>query len=459
MKGLILTYLISYGSAVAALRYPLIGLYVYVGLSVLRPQSIFGWAGDISGVSFVVGAALLVGWVFNGFGSWKVGRGFSVLLPFIGFVAWFALSASTALNSAIAYDALYEYSKVVLPFLAGVTLLKGEKESRRLLWVMVLSQGYVGFEQNLAYLQGFNIAAEGFGGMDNNFFGLSLVTLIGPAITLTLAAKTKSGKLTAAAATALILHTTLLTFSRGAMLGMLAVGATAFVMMPKRPKYVLGLLAVFLLAASRTGPQLTERYGSAFASSGARDGSSQSRVDLWADCLKVIQEYPILGVGPANWRTISARFGWEEGKSAHSVWLETTAEEGIPGGVLLLTFFCMAIVRLWPLARQNPTEENRYEIAVASGVILSIVGFIVSGQFVSAPALEGPYYVTMLGIALLRRKRAEVATTTAVDTPPAVRSASNVPRTVPIGRVASSALRQPRVSVSEPRWVWPGDEN
>jgi probable O-glycosylation ligase (exosortase A-associated) len=458
VKGLILTYIISYGSALVALVYPLIGLYVYVGLSVLRPQFIFGWAGDISGVSFVVGASLLVGWVFNGFGSWRIGRGFWVLLPFVGFVAWFAASASTALNSDLAYDALYEYSKVIFPFLAGVTLLKGEKEGRQLLWVMVLAQGYVGFEQNLNYLKGFNTAAEGFGGMDNNFFGLSLVTLIGPAITLTLAAKTKSGKLIAAAATALILHTTLLTFSRGAMLGMVAVGAAAFVLMPKRPKYIFALIAVFVLAASRTGPQLTERYGSVFASEGERDGSSQSRLDLWADCLNVIEDYPILGVGPANWRTIAARFGWAEGKSAHSVWMETAAEEGIPGVLLLLTFFCMAIVRLWPLARQNPTDENRYEIAVASGVILSIVGFIVSGQFVSAPALEVPYYVTMLGIPLLRSKRPEVATTTAVVTPPAVGAAPNALGPVPIGRAASPAFGQSRVNVSERTWVWPGDE-
>ena len=36
MKGLILTYIITYGAAVAGLVYPLIGLYVYVGLSILR---------------------------------------------------------------------------------------------------------------------------------------------------------------------------------------------------------------------------------------------------------------------------------------------------------------------------------------------------------------------------------------------------------------------------------------
>ena len=50
--------------------------------------------------------------------------------------------------------------------------------------------GYVGFEMNLEYWRGFNIAGEGFGGMDNNCFGVALVTTIGPAIALGLGAKT-----------------------------------------------------------------------------------------------------------------------------------------------------------------------------------------------------------------------------------------------------------------------------
>jgi O-antigen ligase len=110
----------------------------------------------------------------------------------------------------------------------------------------------------------------------------------------------------------------------------------------------------------------------------------------------------VFGVGPANWRVISSNYGWSEGKSAHSVWMETAAENGIPGALLLLLFFTSAIVRLWPVARAPANETNRYEVILASGVILAIVGFVVSGQFVSIPALEVPYYLTMLGVAMLK---------------------------------------------------------
>src|SRR5262245_57641092 len=229
MKGLILVYIVTYVSAFVSLRKPLIGLYAYVGLSILRPRFIFGFAGDLSGMSEIVGYTLLIGWVFQGFGSWRLGRGRSIVALLLLFVALYAMSAALALNQSVAYATLLPFAKLILPFLAGVTLLKEEKDWQRLMWTIVLSQGYVGFENNLSYLKGFNTAQEGFGGMDNNFFGASLVSVLGLSITAMLAAKTRSGRVLATMATAFILHTALLTYSRGTMLGLVAIGITAFI--------------------------------------------------------------------------------------------------------------------------------------------------------------------------------------------------------------------------------------
>ena len=156
------------------------------------------------------------------------------------------------------------------------------------------------------------------------------------------------------------------------------------------------------MAARFIGPSWPSATRTTFVSAEERDGSAESRVDLWRDCLEVIQEYPVLGVGPANWRVIAASYGWPEGKSAHSVWMETAAEVGIPGALFLMLFFGTAAIKLWPVARAPQTEANRYEVVLASGVILAIVGFWVAGQFVSVPGLEVPYYVTMLGAAMLK---------------------------------------------------------
>ena len=215
MKGLILAYLITFAGSIAALRYPLIGLHVYVGLAVVRPQFIFSFAGDLSGLSFMVGVAVLIGWSLQGFGDWRFERAWPVMFALLGFMLWFGLAALQALQPQLSVVPVRELSKVTLPFLVGVTLMDGEKDWRPMLWTIVLCQGYVGLEQNINYLlKGYNSAAEGFGGMDNNFFAVSLVTVIGPAIALMISSKTWSARLLAGAAAALILHTLFLTFSR-----------------------------------------------------------------------------------------------------------------------------------------------------------------------------------------------------------------------------------------------------
>ena len=63
------------------------------------------------------------------------------------------------------------------------------------------------------------------------------------------------------------------------------------------------------------------------------------------------------------------------------------------------------------------TDENRDDVALASGVIRSLVGFAVAGQFVSATNPELAYYVAMVGIALLKThlRPAEDAATTGIE--------------------------------------------
>ncbi|HEX7780244.1 MAG TPA: hypothetical protein VF424_13450, partial [Vicinamibacterales bacterium] len=79
MKGLLLTYVVALFGAVISLRKPVIGLFIYVGFSVLRPEAIWGWAGSMQDMSDIVAYPLLIGWAFQGFGSWSFGRGRSIV--------------------------------------------------------------------------------------------------------------------------------------------------------------------------------------------------------------------------------------------------------------------------------------------------------------------------------------------------------------------------------------------
>ncbi len=402
MKGLILIYLLTACGTIGALFAPVIGLAIYVLFAVLRPHFIWGFAGDFEGISRWIGIATLIGWALHGFGSLRIGRGKSIVVLLIMFSLWSIVSATQALDKDLAWAQLEPMAKYIMPVLIGVTVIETKFWSRTMMWVLVIAQGYVGFEMNLNYLHGYNVAAEGFGGMDNNCFGVALVSTIGPAMALMIGAKRWYEKAVAAVAAALILHTTLLTFSRGAMVGLLVVGATAFIIMPKRPKHIAVLVLIGLLAIRLTGPQLAARYATALAQEEDRDEAAESRLDLWRDCITIVKNYPVFGVGPGNFKIVAAEMGWPPGKQAHTTWLQTAAENGAPGAIFLILMFCTAIVKLWPIARAVQTNENRNDIVMASGIIMCVVGFVVSGQFVSLGGLEIPYYATMVGVVLLK---------------------------------------------------------
>src|SRR6185436_9108868 len=119
MYGWLLTNLIAWSGALAALRYPLIGLNVYIGLAILRPQFIFSFAGDLSGLSKIVGYAVLIGWALKGFGSWQFGRARPVIWLYTTFLLLFLVSAALALETAPAFASIDALAKFALPFFVG----------------------------------------------------------------------------------------------------------------------------------------------------------------------------------------------------------------------------------------------------------------------------------------------------------------------------------------------------
>ena len=434
MKGLVLLYLIAIASTILALFRPKFGLYAYLLFAILRPQYLFGFAGSFANFSMVVGVAMLMGWAFKGFGSWDFGKGRWVVAGLVGFALWSAMSALGALEPRLGWFALVNLSKIVLPFLVGVTMVRGVAEARILLWIIVGAQAYVGFEMhNSYYRNGYNWANDiGFGGMDNNCFGISLVSTVGPALALAVSAKGWIARGAGVLCAALIVHTTLLTFSRGAMLGLLVLFVAAAVIVPKRPKMVLAIVLLFALTVRLTGPELMRRFESAFAEEGDRDASASSRVQLWKDCLEVARTYPMFGVGPDNWPLVAQRFGWPPGKQAHSMWMQLAAELGYPGVTFLALFYLFTVFCLWKLARPRPRPKDQTASVLALGVILGLIGFAVSAQFVTIQGLETPYYVVMAAVVLVRAQK------TATET------ASQPVMATPVWQSTQPAMRLPK---------------
>jgi probable O-glycosylation ligase (exosortase A-associated) len=411
MKGLVFTYLLTYGGGLVAVFHPFVGLLIYICFAILRPESLWHWAVPPGNYSRIVAIALLAGWALKGFGKWQLGRATGVLLALLAYAAWSVVSALQAGDQTLAWGYVEELAKIVLPFLVGMTTIDSISKLKQLAWVIVLSQGYVAYEMNLAYLGGFNLIAEtGFGGMDNNCVAITLVTCIGLAFFLGLSAERWWQKGVALLCALFMVHGVFLSFSRGGMLALIITSGVMFLLIPKTRNHYIIFAAGLLVGIRLAGPEVIERFMSSFADAKQRDASAESRIKLWQDALDCASKHPLFGVGPRNWRVVVTQYGWPKDKEAHTLWLQLAAELGFPGLLVLLLFYGLCVGRLWKYTKERTPVSDPWIRAFARMVIASIIGFVISAQFVSLVGLETPYYVVLLGAGTLHlaSRRSEV---------------------------------------------------
>src|SRR3990172_7676371 len=116
MKGLLFTYVLTYGGALASLVDPFIGLLIYICFAIIKPEAMWHWAVPPGNYSRIVAFALLIGWGLRGFGSWQFGRGKGIVSLLLAFTAWITLNASLAPNQAVSWRFVEGLAQILLPF-------------------------------------------------------------------------------------------------------------------------------------------------------------------------------------------------------------------------------------------------------------------------------------------------------------------------------------------------------
>ena len=378
---------------------PFYGFLAYVALAMLRPD--FMWAHAIQGgrFSFIVALAMTVSWVVRGCGRWDFGKSWPIPFLFGGFWLWSVLGAANAESPEHAWYYVTQMGKILLPFLVGLTSARSAADLKKLAWVIIICEGYVCFEMNMWYFSGYNyLWYVGFGGVDNNSAAIGFVTAFGVTAFMFLHEPTLWKKAVLLGIGGLILHAIQFSFSRGAMLATIIMAVTAFLIIRKTTKHYVMFAGAIVAGLALAGPTVYERFLETFETKGGRhEASAQSRLELWKDCAEVLMRDPIMGCGPDHWPLLAHKFGWEKGKEAHSLWVQTATETGIPGILMFAGFYVSCLISCFWLIRRSGPEDDPWYTDSAGMAIASLCGFGVAAQFVSLEALEVPYYVALLG--------------------------------------------------------------
>ena len=139
------------------------------------------------------------------------------------------------------------------------------------------------------------------------------------------------------------------------------------------------------------------------------DDSSMGRLHAWEAAVRMGLAHPVTGVGINNylanyWKYTSHWDG--KNHAVHSTWLGVLAETGVLGFVLFLSIVVTAYrsaaasERRLALARREAPRRHAETHALAQALVCSLVGFAVSGTFLTQ-AFTWPLYILLaLTIAL-----------------------------------------------------------
>ena len=197
----------------------------------------------------------------------------------------------------------------------------------------------------------------------------------------------------------------LLTFSRGAWLGLLFAGAAFFVLINPR----LMLLAPFALVALYF--VLPETVISRFTSIGNMgDDSTSYRVYIWMGTLAMLKDYWLCGIGPGEeaFNMVYPAYSYSgiEAPHAHNLLLQIVCDAGIVELVIFLVLLvvytrmmCVAI------AREKTWASRVLQIALLSGIIGFMVQAMTDYSFYNYRVMFIFWAYLALGVLSCRRSR------------------------------------------------------
>ncbi len=214
-------------------------------------------------------------------------------------------------------------------------------------------------------------------------------------------------------------------FSRGGFVGLVAVGVYCFAVSRHKLRNSLVLLVsvvAFLLFAS------SEYIEEIKTITDTKEGTAQGRRFLWTTATNMWLDHPVLGVGGNNFQYLAGRYqprndprfqtpeylerDWG-GTVTHSAYFQALAEQGLVG-IALIGFIGFTHFRTLRRLRRDvrhagriPSELKRDAELYTNALGATMVGYAVSGLFVSVAYYPYFWYFSALSIALdaaLRRE-------------------------------------------------------
>lgn len=319
--------------------------------------------------------------------------------------------------------------KVVLMFIVFVNAVRTE---RRLKWLLLLALGvscYLSLNALNDYrlgrtvTEGYRVAGS-LGGMfsNSNYLALHLVTILPITLGMLMSSRGPLRKLVYSACALLFTATIIVTFSRGAFLGLLGMGAVLAWKLGRRNRFAVVLLLLlmaplFLLFAPGA---YGDRIASIFNKNLDPNGSSAMRQAVFWRSVYVTIANPAFGVGIGNFHILSIR-----DLVSHNAYTQVSSEMGLAALAFYTAFIVTPLRRLGQIGRETFASRHDSKFYYLSvGLQASLVAYMISSFFASVAYEWYIYYLVGYAVALRRIYLSRTATDAATSKAQAAEGAS-----------------------------------
>jgi len=412
-------------ATVWALREPWIGVMSWTLVSLMSPHAQFGYSAAAWPVATGVAITTLVGLFttkakqnpFVGFPVWAL----------LAFVIWVCITLPFSIFFDLSYPLWERSMKIYLMVFVTLALIDERRKLHVFVWINVISIAFYGVKGGIfTILTAGNHRVWGPGGFieGNNEVALAVITVIPLMRYLQLQMTDRRASMIMTGAMALCVVTALGTYSRGALLGLAAMGSFFWLKSRNKLLWAVLILTVGSAALSLMPDQWWDRMDT--IKTYKADTSAMGRINAWWMAFNLAKE-KFFGGGFMIWTgQVFQRYAPdpEDVHAAHSIYFQILGEHGFVGLFIFLSIGVgtwMSARSMIKAGRQNPAQ--RWAADLGAMVQVSMIGYAVAGAFLSLAYYDLPYNVMAMAALGLRFARAEQARQTAAASAPAATTA------------------------------------
>jgi putative inorganic carbon (hco3(-)) transporter len=384
-----------------SLIHPFVGVLLFDWISFMNPQQISWGFGTDFPWALIAFFFTVAGWVLSPTEPKRVTVTPLIVLMVL-FIAGITINMPFALSSPkVEYEAWLRTTKIFGFLIITAALLINKHRIDALIWIMIISIGYYVLDNGGASVVTLG-GHKAFGPPnsqieDNNSFAAAVLVLLPLMNYLRLQSRYALIRAGFVLAMGLSLLTVMASYSRGALLGMIAV-AFVFWLKSKRKLFSLMALGCTLAVILAFMPQAwwDRMYTIAHYQT---QGSAEDRLYIWHVGWELALRHPLTGAGfhatlfPAVVYSVVPEGGLT--LEIHSIWFQILGEQGF---IVFFIWLGMILVGTFETFQVLKLTRNLPDLAWASDLArmgqVSILAYVVTGTFL--PISSWDVFFTML---------------------------------------------------------------